>query len=173
MYVSGRLSVMRHLLGNEAVARGGQVGTGKDSPPHMVYLNFPTSASKSAVRGFHAHLSPAASFWGRLQSLLCSTSPSLLQMKRGKRKHDSPARGFERSLEFLPIPRKKSHSLGLSRGKDLISFDRDSHLPGPPWTQGQGHGARGTLYLAGWGFSLAGELHVGLSPVCLAQWPVV
>lgn len=65
MYVSGRLSVMRHLLGNEAVARGGQVGTGKDSPPHMVYLNFPTSASKSAVRGFHAHLSPAASFWGR------------------------------------------------------------------------------------------------------------
>lgn len=55
-----------------------------------------------------------------------------------------------------------SKYLGLSRGKDLCSFVCDLHLPGPPWTQGQGWVAMRTLVLASWGFGCAASLSISL-----------
>lgn len=61
----------------------GTVNGTKDFSPHTVYLNFPTSTSKSGIRGFHAHLSPTASFGAhRTKSLVFRLSFPFTNEKR-------------------------------------------------------------------------------------------
>lgn len=76
---------------------GGQVGTGKVngtkdvSPPTWSTLIFPRLPQNLGFVGFMLISPQLSHFGGAVQSLWCSISPSLLQMKRGKRKSDSPA----------------------------------------------------------------------------------
>lgn len=124
-----------------------------------VYLTSPISASESGICGVYVHIS--LSFLGWCIISLCFTSTSLLPVEGGKRKSNfRPSRIWK--VSGIPPTPKMSKSLGLSRGRDLCSFVCDLHLPGPPWTQGQGWVAMRILVLAGWGFGCAGWLSISL-----------
>lgn len=150
--VLGELSNMRHLSGSKEVTTGiqggGSVLTGTKKVNDRKGLFLPSenpSLSYFTYICFRiwnlwvlcSYLSDCLS-WDDVEYLCVLPLLPFCQWKEERGNLISDPIGFERFLESPPTTPKMSKSLALSRGKDLCSFVCDLHLPGPPWTQGQG-----------------------------------